>query len=186
MNRAVIEFARDRLRAIAEDEVLRQHFSLGYWGNQVFVHPVDQPEDPKCGFSGCFFGWAVHQQWFAKWGLELGFANGDDGLDIPDSSRLNICPMVLESSGPAFQPFLLRPGRVDAMGTVDAVSLLFGVSNNTMAQLIYEESYPDPDVTADDVVHRLNLLLAMGEQSFNGYVVDALEQHAEENAENVG
>lgn len=180
MNRVPIELAVERMTWLAGQAQLAHKFGLSSWGNRVQTHAADEPEDPHCGFSGCFMGWAIHQQWFEKFGLVMGF----DGPEAP-ADHTSLSPMVLEASAPQFAFFAAqRPGRrTDA--TIAAVALLFGIARPTLEYIIYEEHYPMTvgDITVMVVRDRLLLLLLLGENAFMDQVVADEEKFSQQRAE---
>ena len=177
MNRVPIELAVKRLSWLANQTLLARHFDLGYWGNRLETHPVDQAEDPACGFSGCFMGWAVHQQWFADFGLVMGFVG-------EDNDRSSVAPRVEETSAEQFRPFINRAVGRRTDGAIDAVALLFGIARPTLEYIIYEEHYPMPvDVITVGVVRdRLRELLELGEHAFMDKVVADEEEFSQQQA----
>lgn len=194
MNREPIEFAMRQLETIVDSTLFSTQFSLSHWGNQLLTHPLDQPEDPKCGFSGCFIGWAIHQQWFDKWGLKLAFSVP---WDAPASThveqtegRLSIFPRVSEDSSEAWLRYATEKdggqfaGRQTEMALY-AVANLFGIDRSLMDYIIYEEHYEDPDeVTPLEVRDRLGKLLEHGPDRFLELMIDFNERRAQRRADN--
>ena len=176
MNRSAIKFTIERLRAIDADEVLRKQFTLEYWADQASTHPLDVPEDPKCGFSGCYMGWAIHQQWYARWGLMLDFGSIDTDRDVMPG---NIMPLVRANSTSGFQKYTGDAGKTD--NAVAAVADLLGLDLETFRQVIYEEAYKDSDhMGPGDVADRLSEILEFGEETFARSHSERLERWEEE------
>lgn len=176
MNEEVIKFTIERLQAIEDDEKLRERFNLGFWSNRLDTHPLDTPEDPGCGFSGCYMGWAVHQQWYAKWGLVMGFAN----LNQNSTDRSNIVPKVTPQSSFEWRSYFFGSSFTD--NAICAVSELLGLEDETFRQVIYEEAYqelPSPG----DVAQRLQEILELGEEAFGDMHSKRLEEWEKERAE---
>lgn len=183
MNRPAIEFTIERLRAIEADERLRQQFTLEYWAMDTSTHPLAVPEDPKCGFSGCYMGWAIHQQWYARWGLMLDFKQLSGHPDLPDTPVGNIVPIVASNSAMAYQQYV-HSGIAIANDTVAAVADLLGLNDETFRQVIYEEAYEDSDsMGPGDVANRLAEILELGEEAFGKMHSERLEQWEQERAD---
>jgi hypothetical protein len=178
MNRLPIEFAINRLNDIASNALLAAKFDLTYWGNKLTTHAFFEPEDPGCGFGGCFMGWAVHQQWFVPWGLKLGF-DGEEETGSP------LAPRVEHESADAFQPFVTMAPRGDTQGAIGAVALLFGIQKSTFEHIIYEEHYPmlPDDIGVIEVRNRLKALLELGESAFMDTIVAEQEAYELEHAD---
>ena len=174
MNREVIEFTIERLLTIANDEALRDHFDLGFWANGLETHELDQPEDQSCGFSGCVMGWAVHQQWYAQWGLHLGFTQNP--LPFTENPKHVIQPEVLDESELRFRPYLKGPDRYKSQHATEAVAELFGLDLATFDKVIYEEAYENEEATALMVAERLQEILDLGEESFMRVQIGREEQ----------
>ena len=177
MNRVPIELAIERMTWLASQTDFSQKFDLSYWGNRLTTHAADEPEDPRCGFGGCFMGWAIHQQWFESFGLVMGFEG-------EDADRSSVVPRVDETSAEQFRPFANRaPGR-KTDGAIDATALLFGITRPTLEYIIYEEHYPmGPDeITVGVVRDRLRQLLELGEGDFLDKVIADEEEFSQQQA----
>jgi hypothetical protein len=183
MNREPIEFAMARLAELEQVEAFRNAFSLSYWGNKADFHPLDVPEQIDCGFSGCFMGWAIHQQWFADFGLVLGFetVNPWAGLgSAPANPNLQIIPCVKASSSSQFYGYALYESRRSTEAAIEAVAKLFGVEDMTLGHVIYEESYQVDSIGMKDVRERLGELLELGEERFNEVMSERIEMWEEQ------
>jgi hypothetical protein len=187
MNTGPIKFAMTQLAELEQVEAFRRNFSLGYWANKTDTHALDAEEQLECGFSGCFMGWAIHQQWFAPFGLVLGFGTVDPwkGLtNVPADAKLQVVPFVDTRSSSQFYGYALQPAVKQTEAAIEAMAELFGVQSETLGNIIYEEAYPTSEgVTMTMVRQRLAELLAHGEDRFNDIVCDVMEQW---NAENAG
>jgi hypothetical protein len=177
MNRLPIEFAFQQMTRIARNAELARHFDLTFWGTAVDSHPLTVPE-PDCGFSGCFIGWAAHQQWFHQFGLQLGLYK--EGLPEDPFQRSNIVPAVLPGSAWQYSEFISDKHRTQ--GAVDALALLFDIDKDTLGNIIYEEAYRG-DITVMEVRDRLGELLEHGEEKFNALVVAQCEAWDAEHAD---
>ena len=174
INKPAIEFTIERLRAIDADERLRQQFTLEYWADEPSTHPLAVPEDPDCGFSGCYMGWAIHQQWYARWGLMLGFEDLNSCGSLPSTSG-NIVPIVRANSSSGFLQYTGVLARTD--NTIAAVADLLGLDIETFRQVIYEEAYQDSEhMGPGDVANRLAEILELGEEAFGDMHSKRLEQ----------
>ena len=191
MNREAIEFTIRQLREIAANEAFAAHFTLGYWANQLTTHEVDEPEDPGCGFTGCYMGWAIHQQWYAPWGLRLGFVHKAPSGPLEDSrssfnqlpNKLSIFPEVLEESTLSYQKYRPKlPGRSDnALGALAAVGEVLGLQTDTLEKVIYEEAYRNGEQAGpDDVANRFAEILEFGEDGFMDVQIEREEAWAAE------
>lgn len=198
INKVAIELAIDRLNAIADVEDLARHFDLGFWGNQIESHPLSEEEKLDCGFTGCFMGWAAHQQWFDQFGLVLRLAMSENyrhlARSLPDMEtrmfRNSVYPVVDPRSASIFAPFKEDPGRSDSRTTSDAIKAvgqLFGIEPTTMDRLIYEEHYDDGEKAGPlQVVEKLRQLLDLGEEGFLDVDCAAEERRREDSQENAG
>jgi hypothetical protein len=157
MNRDTIQKTIDRLQAIAGDNELRHHFDLGFWGNKDEIHAVDQPEDPDCGFAGCFIGWAVHQQWYAEDGLVLGLQAFRNPV-----GRTDWMPFVTFESHERFEQYKPSFGR-NAEPAMRAVGEVLGLELGTMQAVVFSEAYPTGRIWPEDVADRLRIILENGE-----------------------
>jgi len=194
MNRQPIEFAMARLAELEQVESFARNFSLSYWGNKTDVHGLDTAEDPVCGFSGCFMGWAIHQQWFAQFGLVLGFTTLDPWGNTPAALRPvdtrlhiirpHIIPFVEASSSSHFYEWALKEHNQQTDGAINAVAQLFGIDEQTLGNIIYEEFYPTESVTMALVRERLGELLELDENRFNEVICERIERWQEEQREN--
>lgn len=172
MNKTVIEFTIRQLLAIQAREELRQHFTLQYWGENTTMHPVDQPEDPACGFSGCYMGWAAHQQWYARWGLQLELTQD---LDSSNPSKYITVGVGLGSIPQFLQVNQGNPP--ERQSSIDALAYLLGVPSSVLGTIIYEEEYEDPsEIDPQDVAFRFRELLDLGVDQYMDLHVNRRER----------
>ena len=182
MNRAPIELAFERMTWLRDHPQFSKKFDIDHWANKPESHPLDQPETPDCGFSGCFMGWASHQRWFDHWGLRLDLEDFAPGTGVMSGvvEQKNIFPVVRPDSAPAFRRYVnAKPGR-QSDAAIDAVAKLFGIHRDTLGMIIYEENYRHQEVTPEMVRDRLGELLEHGEQKFQDLVIEANEAADEE------
>jgi hypothetical protein len=191
MNKEPIEFAMTRLAELEKVEAFARNFSLSYWGNKTAVHSLDEAEQLECGFSGCFMGWAIHQQWFAPFGLVLGFATLDPWVNLappskPANYKLQIVPFVDKSSSSEFYGLALHSRHHQTDSAIKAVARLFDIEEQTLGNIIYEEAYPVEHVSMALVRQRLGELLELGEDRFGEVIAERIERWQEEQRENAG
>lgn len=146
MKRKPIEFCIEQLTKLENLDIL---FHMNQWGNSSSSHPLDVPEDPSCGFAGCFMGWAAHQQWFDRFGVPL---------RIKKAFEHSSAALTLQVSSPN--------AIADHAEAIDAVSKMMGIEEHTLDQIILPDNYPmhDSDITPIVVANRLQRLLDSGDE----------------------
>jgi len=166
MNRPPIEEAIRQLDALQQSEILRDQFTLLFWGQ----------DSETCGFQGCLIGWAVHQQWFKPWGLELAWHK---------------TPSTTSKSGDFWMPIVANTKVIDSMvGRADSmkdaltgIARLWDIKLTTFAHIIYEDSYCGRPDTPGMVADQLRRLLELGEETFCDEVEEEVRDWREATAE---